>query len=302
MVLAGLLSSMYPEAPEISFFTWLKIGIPVVLLGLPLLWVFMVRYFKIQGRFAQSDAIIEEQWVRLGNMQPGERRVLILFVITALGWIFRRNIDFGWFTLPGWSNLLGIEDFVHDSTVAIAGALGLFLISDQSGGRLLTWKEASQVPWGVVLIVGGGYALANAFGETGLAVWLGGHLGFIGAFPPLLLLLAVVSIMVFLTEINSNTATANIFLPVWAAMAMAGSINPLILMIPATIACSFAFMLPSGTGTNAVIFASGQVRIPEMARCGFQLNLFSILFLTVILYFIIVPLLGLEVSLPAWIH
>ncbi|HPG06098.1 MAG TPA: SLC13 family permease [Saprospiraceae bacterium] len=300
MVLAGLLNELYPEAPEISFFTWLKAGLPVVILGLPLLWLFMINYFGISGRFDESDEIIEDQWNALGRISKGERRVFILFTLTALGWIFRRSIDFGWFVIPGWSDLLGITNMVHDSTVAIAGALLLFMVSDGGGQRLLTWKEASQVPWGVVLIVGGGYALAAAFGDTGLAVWIGGHLRFIGSLPPWMILLAVVTIMVFLTEVNSNTATANIFLPVWASMALAGQVNPLILMIPATIACSFAFMLPSGTGTNAVVFASGRVRIPEMARCGFQLNLISILFLTLVLYFIIVPLLGLDVSLPAW--
>lgn len=129
---------------------------------------------------------------------------------------------------------------------------------------------------------------------------MGQELAFISQFPSLLVLLFVVGLMIFLTEINSNTATANIFLPVLAAMAVAGGTNPLLLMIPATFACSFAFMLPSGTGTNTVIFASGRVTIPEMARCGLWLNLISIFLLTLLLYSIVVPILGISGSLPVW--
>ncbi|NIP24397.1 MAG: hypothetical protein GWO38_11395, partial [Phycisphaerae bacterium] len=122
-------------------------------------------------------------------------------------------------------------------------------------------------PWGVVLIVGGGYAIAESFAKTGLADWIGKELAFVSALPIFLVLLTIVLFMTFLTEINSNTATANIFLPILATMAVAGQAHPFLLMIPGTIACSCAFMLPSGTGTNAVIFGSGRVTIPEMASC-----------------------------------
>jgi sodium-dependent dicarboxylate transporter 2/3/5 len=150
------------------------------------------------------------------------------------------------------------------------------------------------------MIVGGGYAIARSFQKTGLAEWIGGQMNFIGNYSPLIILLIVTTFIIFLTEINSNTATANIFLPVLAAVAVAAAINPLFLMIPATFACSFAFMMPSGTGTNTVIFASGKVTIPEMAKCGVWLNLISVVLLTALLYFVIIPILGLEMTLPAW--
>lgn len=150
------------------------------------------------------------------------------------------------------------------------------------------------------MIVGGGYAIAESFSSTGLVEYLGQKMSFVGQLPALGILLFVVSVMIFVTEINSNTATANIFLPVLASMAVAGQINPLLLMIPGAFACSFAFMLPSGTGTNTVIFASERVGIAQMARCGLWLNLISIALLTLILYLYIIPVLGLEPGLPDW--
>jgi sodium-dependent dicarboxylate transporter 2/3/5 len=204
--------------------------------------------------------------------------------------------------VPGWESLLGIPGQTHDAVVAIFGALLLFMLpaAGTKGERLLNWHQAQSVPWGVVLIVGGGYAIADGFAGTGLAEWIGGKLAFIGQFPTLLVVLLVVGLMIFLTEVNSNTATANIFLPVLGTMAIAGNANPLLLMIPATFACSFAFMMPSGTGTNTVIFASGRVSIPEMARCGLWLNVIFIFLLTLLLYVLVIPALGIEARLPAW--
>jgi sodium-dependent dicarboxylate transporter 2/3/5 len=219
-------------------------------------------------------------------------------VFTALGWIFRRDIELENFIIPGWSSLLGIKDYVHDSTVAIITALLLFSIpsgktKSSQPKRLLDWDSASKVPWGVVMIVGGGYAIADSFNHTGLAEYLGSQMSFISTYPMLLILIIVIFIMIFITEINSNTATANIFLPVLAAMAVAGNINPILLMVPATFACSFSFMLPSGTGTNAVIFGSNRVTIPEMAKCGFGLNLLCVILLTMLMYMYVLPILSL---------
>lgn len=302
MVFAGMLQKLFPEAPEISFFTWMKVGLPVVLIFLPVIWIYLTRYFRISGSFSGGEDIIGSELQALGRMSAGEKRVFAIFMITALGWIFRRDFVFDETVIPGWGTLLGVGEYVHDSTVAVACAMLLFLLPDGKapGRRLLDWKAAEGVPWGVVMIVGGGYAIAESFKATGLAEWMGQELAFISQMPTLMVLLLVVGLMIFLTEINSNTATANIFLPVLATMAVAGSANPLLLMIPATFACSFAFMLPSGTGTNTVIFASERVTIPQMARCGLWLNFISIILLTLILYAVVVPLLGIETALPAW--
>lgn len=303
LVFTGIVEKLFPNAPQIDFFTWMRIGIPIVIVFIPVVWIYMVRYFKIGGSFSGSKEIIDAELAAMGNMSKAERRVLVIFILTAMGWIFRRDFNFGTLVIPGWSTLLGVSEYVHDSTVAIVAALLLFLIpANDSGTRLLDWESASSVPWGVVMIVGGGYAIAESFAATGLAVWIGERLSFISQYPTLLVLICVVGLMIFITEINSNTATANIFLPVLATMAVAGGTNPLLLMIPATFACSFAFMLPSGTGTNTVIFASNRVSIPQMARCGLWLNLISIILLTIILYFLVSPILSLEKGVPDWVN
>ncbi|KRP30052.1 MAG: DASS family sodium-coupled anion symporter [Flavobacteriales bacterium] len=297
MVFAGVYAKAFPELPEIDFLEWMKLGTPIVIIILPIVWIYLTKYFKISGNFAGSKEIINQEIKVIGKITVMEKRVLAVFVFTALGWIFRRDIELGNFVIPGWSSLLGIKDYVHDSTVAIFAALLLFALPSgkikSSQKRLLDWESASKVPWGVVMIVGGGYAIADSFNHTGLAGFLGSKMSFISTYPTIIILVIVIFIMIFITEINSNTATANIFLPVLAAMAIAGQMNPLLLMIPATFACSFSFMLPSGTGTNAVIFGSNRVTIPEMAKCGFSLNLLCIMLLTILMYAYVLPILSL---------
>ncbi len=300
MVFAGVFEKAFPHLPEIDFLEWMKLGTPIVIIILPVIWIYLTKYFKIDGNFAGSKEVIDQEIKQLGKFSTMEKRVLLIFIFTALGWILRRDIVLDDFIIPGWSSLLNIKEYVHDSTVAIISAILLF--ATPSGKkekdtnikkRILDWKSASTVPWGVVMIVGGGYAIADSFKHTGLASFLGEKLNFIGDYPMIVILVLVILVMIFVTEINSNTATANIFLPVLAAMAVAGSINPLLLMIPATFACSFSFMLPSGTGTNAVIFGSNRVTIPEMAKCGLGLNLLCVILLTILMYVYVLPILSL---------
>lgn len=302
MVFAGMVSTLYPSAPEISFFQWMLLGMPLVVLLLPVTWLYLLRYFRISGSFSGSREVIAAELAAMGSMSIGEKRVLGVFVLTGLGWILRKDFVFGRLTVPGWGTLLGVGEYVHDATVAIFATLLLFLIpsGEEDRGRLLDWKSAESVPWGVVVIVGGGYAIARSFAETGLAEWIGGEATFLSGLPTLAVLLAVVFMVTFLTEINSNTATANIFLPVLATMALANAAHPFLFMIPATIACSCAFCLPSGTGTNAVVFASGKVTIPEMAKCGFLLNFISIAVVTLVAYLIAVPLFEITSGVPVW--
>ncbi len=295
MVFAGVVAKTFPDLPEIDFLEWMKIGIPVVLIMLPVIWVYLMKYFRISGDFAGSKEVIDEEIRSIGKLGKREKRVLGVFIFTAVGWIFRRDIELNDFVIHGWSTWLNVSDQVHDSTVAIISALLLFSIpagDKKSGSKtLLDWKSASTVPWGVVMIVGGGYAIADSFNHTGLAVFIGSKLSVISNYAPILILLVVITLMIFITEINSNTATANIFLPVLAAMAVAVQMNPLLLMIPATFACSFSFMLPSGTGTNAVIFGSNRITISEMAKCGLGLNLIGVVILTMMMYIYILPVL-----------
>ena len=301
MVFAGMVKTLYPGAPEISFFHWMLIGIPLVIIFLPITWFYLVKYHHISGSFSGSDEVIQNEIQLLGPMSQAEKRVFIIFILTALGWIFRKGFTFDQTVIPGWSTLLGVEDMVHDATVAVVAAILMFLIpSGKSGKRLLDWKSAESVPWGVPLIVGGGYSIAKGFSETGLATWIGNELSFVSALPIFLVLLLVVLFMTFITEINSNTATANIFLPVLATMALAGHAHPFLLMIPGTFACSCAFMLPSGTGPNAVVFGSGRVTIPQMSRTGLWLNLISVVVVTLAMYLIAIPVFGITSGVPIW--
>lgn len=300
MIFSGVLAKMFPLAPSISFFTWLKVGLPLVVIFLPLLWLYLVKFYKVRDSLPGSRQMIKNELHALGPMSKGEQRVLLIFILTTLGWVFRENIVIEKFTIPGWSVLLGMEAYVHDSTVGMAATMLLFMISAGNNNRLLDWKSAGQIPWGVGVIVGGGYAMASGFKATGLAEWLGSQLAFISSYPTFFVIFIVVGFILFITEINSNTATANIFLPVLASLAVAGNMNPLLLMIPATFACSFVFIMPAGTGPNTVIFGSNRITAPELAKAGFGLKLISMVLLPLALYFLIEIFLGYDKSIPVW--
>jgi len=300
LIFIGVMEKLFPSAPPITFFSWLKIGFPVMLILLPVVWYYLVKYFRITGDLSKDQSIIKDELRALGKMSQGEKGVMYVFLLAIFGWVFREGFVFGNTVIPGWGSLTGLDEYVHDSSVAMFCAILLFMIPANKEKRLIDWKEASQIPWGVVMIVGGGYAVAEGFKVTGLAEWLGNQLVFINSYPSIIVLIIVVAFIMFFTEVNSNTATANIFLPVLASLAVAGNTNPLLLMIPATIAASFSFMMPAGTGPNTVIFASERITISEMAKCGLWLKFITLAILTLILYFIVMPWLNLETTLPIW--
>jgi len=310
LIFVGIIEKLFPGAPEISFLQWMLLGVPLVSVFLPIAWLYLIKYFKIEGNFPGSKEIIDRELHSLGKISIAEKRVLIIFILTALAWVFRKDFQFNDFILYGWASRLGIDHLVHDSTIAIIAAILMFLIpSGYKAGsgkekirKLLDWESASQVPWGVALIVGGGYALAAGFTKTGLADWMGMKLSMVADFPVLLLVMTIIIILTLLTEITSNTATTNIFLPILASMAIASLIHPYLIMIPGTIACSCAFMLPSGTGPNTVIFGSGLVSIPQMARCGFGLNLIGVVIVTLMIYLIGFSVFQLSGGVPDWVR
>lgn len=293
IVFVGIAKSMFPESGEIGFFEWFKIGIPFVIVFLPITWLYLTRIIlpiklkKIPG----SKEIIEQDLQLLGSMQPGEKITLIVFILVALAWIFRKNIVISDFTVPGWSNLLGISEYVHDSTIAMVGALLLFIIPLNLKKRdfVLNWEWAVKIPWGIILLFGGGFALAAGFQSSGLAKWIGESISFLN-FMPVLAMIFIVSICItFLTEVTSNTATTTMMMPVLGSLAIAMGMHPFLLMIPATISASCAFMLPVATPPNAIIFGSGYIRIPEMAKAGFLLNIIGAVIVTIIVYFVAIP-------------
>jgi sodium-dependent dicarboxylate transporter 2/3/5 len=287
-ILAGFAAETYGF--EIGFDTWLLVGLPLVAVGLPVAHVLLTRVaFPIRmSTLPGGRALIEREWAGLGPMSTPERRVLVVFACVALLWVLRTR-------LAPW-----LPD-LHDATIAIAGAAALFAIPSGGGRALLTWREAERLPWGVLLIFGGGLALAGAIAQTGLAAWIGQSLGGLGRLPLWTLVLAVVVVIVFLTELTSNVATAAAFLPILASVAIGIGENPLLLIVPAAVASSCAFMLPVATPPNAIVYGSGAVTMPQMLRAGLLLNL---AFVGVVLGLALglVPLVfGIEAGvLPGW--
>ena len=301
IVFVGIFKSLFPQAPEIGFLDWVKIGLPLVLIFLPITWVYLTRIAvppKIKKIPGGKD-VIDADLRALGVMKRGEKLTLIVFVFVALAWIFRRNIDLGFLTVPGWSSLLGIEKYVHDSTVAIFGAILLFLLPVDFKNRtfVLNWEWALRIPWGIILLFGGGFALAAGFQSSGLAQWIGERLSFLCGVPTIIMILGICLLLTFLTEVTSNTATTTMMMPVLGALAVVTRVHPFLLMIPATMSASCAFMLPVATPPNAIIFGSGYLRIPDMARVGFFLNIIGAIIITLVVYFLVIPILKIN-TLP----
>jgi sodium-dependent dicarboxylate transporter 2/3/5 len=209
-------------------------------------------------------------------MSKQEKMVLAVFAVTAFCWITRSFL------------LAPIFPFIDDTIIAIAAGIVLFVLpGKEKGKQLLHWKEAVKIPWGIILLFGGGMALAKAFGDTGLAIWIGNQLVDLENLPFFLLLLVLIAAVNFLTEVTSNTATTAMLLPVLAPMALVMNIHPYSLMVGATLAASCAFMLPVATPPNAVVFGSGHLKISDMVKSGFWMNTLSIVIVTLIVYFVL---------------
>lgn len=292
IILAGMAEEIHGK--PITFTRWLGVGLPIVVLFLPLTWFYLTRFacpvWKVGN--LSGGKIIKSELQKLGKMSTQERRVAVVFLLTALAWIFSEEKNLGSVTIPGLKTWF---PEITDSTIAIAGALTLFILPAQGffSQRLLDWKAAKDIPWGILLLFGGGLALAEGFKQTGLDFWIGERLSLFQHYPILLILLILVALVIFLTEVTSNTATTAMILPICGALAVTMGQDPILLMAPAAVAASCAFMLPVGTPPNALIFASGQVTIPQMARIGVWLNLMGIVLITVVCYLIALPVLGL---------
>jgi solute carrier family 13 (sodium-dependent dicarboxylate transporter), member 2/3/5 len=254
---------------EIGFLEWMRIGVPAVLLMLPLAWWVLTRRLTSKTPLALPKP---------GPWRPAELRVLLVFLVVALLWVLR-TAPYG-----GWAGLTGIEG-ADDGTVALLGACALFLLPNGAGGRLLDWETANRLPWGLLILFGGGIAIAAAFESSGLSVTLGAFLADdlgIASWPPFLMMLGVCLVVTFLTEVTSNTATTTLLMPVLAAAGVGAGIDPALLMIPATLAASCAFMLPVATAPNAIVYGTGLVSTEQMARHGLWLNLVGALALALL--------------------
>ena len=276
LVLAGIIESTYGY--EITFLEWFQFGLPVALLLLIFCWYYLTR---IAYKFKQVDfpgGLKEIQRLKsnLGIISKEERRVGFVFVLAALCWISRSFILQPLF--PG----------IDDTIIAILFGITLFIIPSKNNKEpLLNWKDTLNLPWGIILLFGGGMALAKAFDESGLALWLGNLMTEFGGFPFFILLLLLITAVNFLTEITSNLATTAMLLPVLAPLALEVGVHPFGLMVGAAVAASCAYMLPVATPPNAVVFGSGYLRIPDMVSKGIVLNLFSILVISIMVYFLL---------------
>ena len=270
---------------EISFSQWIKFGLPIAAILLFICWYYLTHLafsFKQQS-FPGGRAEIRRQLQKLGNIKFEEKMVLAVFIFTAFCWIFRKGL---------------LEKFVpniSDTSIAIMAGIILFILpTKQKGEKIINWQEAVRMPWGVVLLFGGGMALAAGFKDSGLAEWIGSQLSYLEGILLILLVLILIAAVNFLTEITSNLATTSMLMPILAPMALTIDVHPYILMVGATVAASCAFMLPVATPPNAVVFGSGYLRIPDMVRAGIWMNIISILLLTLMVYFLLPFLWGFD--------
>lgn len=282
-----ILKIYFPNAPDITFAGWFAFGLPFALVFLFIAWRLLVRlYAPRRESFMTDKSIFRDEYKRLGRISFEEKIILSAFVLLAVLWLFRRDIQIGSFAIPGWTNIMPEPGFIDDGTIAIFVALLLFLIPARSEGkgRIMDWKTAVRLPWGIVILFGGGFALALGFKESGLAVWLGQQLTGLSQFPPILIVLSICLMMTFLTELTSNTATTEMILPILGSLAVAIQTNPLLLMIPATLSASCAFMLPVATPPNAIIFGTERIAMRDLVRTGVILNFAGALLITAAVY------------------
>jgi solute carrier family 13 (sodium-dependent dicarboxylate transporter), member 2/3/5 len=261
-------------------------GVPLAAILLFVTWWYLIKVafpLKIK-ELPGGREIVEKENRSLGRISFEEKLVLTVFVATALCWITRS------FLLNQWIPSL------DDTIIAITGALVLFLLPGRKESRLINWDDAKKLPWGILLLFGGGLAIAKGFKETGLAEWIGQQLTILEGISFIIILLSVTAFVIFLTEITSNTATATMMFPIMAALAAALNIHPYSLMVAAGLAASCAFMLPVATPPNAVVFGSGYIKMGDMVKAGVWLNLISIVFITILIYFFMPLVWGIDLS------
>ncbi len=291
VLLAGFLEEQYDI--QIGFGRWMVIGVPLVVVFLFCTWIVLVHFaFPIRLReIPGGRELIRGELAKLGRTTRGEWTVLVVFLLTAAAWISREPLsNWEWFVghVPAIKN-------VHDAGIAMAAALSLFIlpVDGRRGIFALDWETAAKLPWGVLILFGGGLSLAAAVQDSGLAQWIGQQVTAFRHWPLLGLIALTTTMILLMTELSSNVATASAFFPILGGVALGIGIDPALLIIPAGLAASCAFMMPVATPPNAIVFGSGYITIPQMCKAGLWLNLISILLITALTYVVIVPVLGL---------
>jgi len=289
-ILAGVVEKTY--GITIGFADWMLFGFPLSIVMLLLTWYYLVHfvYRSDLTELPGGKRAVEQALLQLGVMTKQEKRVLIVFVCVASAWILRSVIN------------VDALAMITDSSIAMLGALALFVIPADFSKRefLLDWNTAVKIPWDIIILFGGGFALAEGFNSSGLTLWLANQLTVLEGTHIVLLVAVIVLLVIFLTEVTSNTATASLLLPVMGALAVAMNIHPLATMIAVAVAASYAFMLPVATPPNAIVFASRAVTIPQMAKAGFALNLLGVVLITLFIFVALPLVLDIDIRhLPA---
>jgi len=304
LAMQRIFSISFPTAPEISFAQWLLFALPLTFSMLIVTW--LVISYRYTGRGFSAIQFSSSEIHDMSNkpMSYEEKTVAVVFSLTALCWMFRQDIVIGDFTIPGWSNLFDNAGLINDGTIAITAALVLFSIpakNRQRFSRIADSEIISNLPWNIVLLFGGGFALAKGFSVSGLSVYIGEQFIGMQKLDPAALIAGISSIVVFLTEVTSNTATSQILLPVVASVAQQIEINPLLLMLPVTLSASMAFMMPVATPPNAIVFASGRLLIRDMIKTGFIVNLIAIVLITLQTWFLGKAIFDIDLAtMPVW--
>ncbi|HCR13911.1 SLC13 family permease [Solidesulfovibrio sp.] len=291
-IMVAQLDKLYHQT--ISFLDWMKVGVPLAATFLIITWLLLTKVlYRVKGDILQGrgEALIQAELDKLGPMKKEEKLIVCVFAVVATLWIVMGLVK--------WPIFKGVSD----ASVAIFGALMLFVIpSDlKRGVFLLDWKTAVKIPWDVILLFGGGLCLADGFQDTGLTKYIAGLLVDLEGMQLVWIIACIVALNIFLTEVTSNTAVATLMIPVMGAIAVGMKINPLGPIVAACIACSYAFMLPVATPPNAVVFGSGAVTIRQMAKTGFWLNILGIIQITLVVYFLMPWVWGVDLTtLPSW--
>lgn len=280
----------FPDKQQIAFGEWIVFSLPLSVALLAAAWLLLVKViYKPDEGILTSINVVKQERANLGRMSFEEKVVLSVFVTAAVLWIFRSDLNFGFLVIPGWSNLLPEKDFIDDGTVAITLALLLFIIPTKQkleSPKILEVAAFRKIPWEIIILFGGGFALAEGFVESGLSGYISNQFAVLTDVPVYLMLLIICLTITFLTELTSNTATSQIILPILASLSVELNVNPVLIMIPAAFSASMAFMMPVATPPNAIVFGSNKLKVHQMARAGIVLNLLGAISISLYIYLI----------------
>lgn len=292
---------LFPLAPTIDFFTWMKFGVPLAAIFIPIVWLWLIKvpYRHLPQKLSQAKEVIDQEMEALGPMSRGEKWTLFVFLLTAFSWIFASTKVIGGTTIPG---LDQIFPGISDTVIAIFGALLLFFlpVDMKKGIFTMNWEWAQKIPWGILILFGGGLCLSAAFISSGLAQLIVNSFTILSLLPIVAIVLIVGIAVSLLTEVSSNTAIASVMMPIMAVTAVSMGIHPYMLMLTAAVCASLAFMLPVATPPNAVAYGTGYIDMKTLFKSGWALNLMGVVFWTFFLFTVVMWAIGFTPDLPAW--